>query len=247
MILTCPSCTTRYEVDAAKFPAAGRDVRCVKCGHVWHAMPELDELPESEFGSDSAPEPSREPAIPTFQQPIPRDPEPQYDAPEEEYEAPAKRSGATPETPWYARKSTLIAGWAGLIVLVLAIGLVASLYRRAVVDAWPKSASAYNDIGVKPADNGLKISDVSSSEAPQKGQIVLTVTGTLTNVASHELPVPQIRVGLVDRDKRELYHWTVAPTVLTLKPGQSTRFVTRLSNPPEGAATYEVRLAKAEE
>src|SRR5471032_2416724 len=39
MILTCPSCATRYQADEAKFPAAGRQVRCAKCGHVWHQGP----------------------------------------------------------------------------------------------------------------------------------------------------------------------------------------------------------------
>ena len=32
MILTCTSCDTRYSVDGSKFPAAGRTVRCAKCG-----------------------------------------------------------------------------------------------------------------------------------------------------------------------------------------------------------------------
>jgi hypothetical protein len=79
------------------------------------------------------------------------------------------------------------------------------------------------------------------------GQLVLTVSGTLTNVADRELPVPQIRIGLVDNDKREVYHWTVAPDVITLKPGQSTHFVTQLSNPPDEATNYRVELAKAGE
>src|SRR5579864_4151596 len=35
MILTCPNCATRYTVDDAKFPAAGRKVRCAKCTNVW--------------------------------------------------------------------------------------------------------------------------------------------------------------------------------------------------------------------
>jgi len=95
--------------------------------------------------------------------------------------------------------------------------------------------------------SGLKLGNTKTSEAPQNGRIVLTVSGAVTNVTGRELPVPQIRVGLVDHDKRELYHWTVAPQVMTLKPGQSTHFVTRLSNPPDGAASYEVRFAKAGE
>ena len=47
MILTCPSCDTRYSVDGAKFPAAGRTVRCAKCGHSWHQPGEGEVVPEA--------------------------------------------------------------------------------------------------------------------------------------------------------------------------------------------------------
>lgn len=240
MILACPSCGTRYEVSTAAFPPDGRNVRCAKCGHVWHALPEED-VPPPFFTPPEATEPV------VFQQPPApvRDPEPQVEEPEPAYEE--EEPPAPPREPWFTKKATLMVGWAGLAAVVLVIGFVASVYRREVVEVWPKSASLYSGLGVKVVPSGLKLGNVKSSEAPQNGRIVLTVTGALTNVTSRELPVPQIRVGLVDRDKRELYHWTVAPQVMTLKPGQSTRFVTRLSNPPEGAASYEVRLAKAGE
>jgi predicted Zn finger-like uncharacterized protein len=42
MILTCPSCHTRYLADAAKFQPAGRTVRCANCGHSWHQQPPED-------------------------------------------------------------------------------------------------------------------------------------------------------------------------------------------------------------
>lgn len=237
MILTCPSCVTRYEVDGTKFPDSGRDVRCAKCGHVWHASPNDDEY-----------RPPKAPASEDYQQPIARDPEPQSGPAEDDYDE--VRESAPPRdasAPWYTSKPFLIAGSASLVAVVLVIGVVASVYRREVVEAWPKTASLYSGLGVQVAPAGLKLGNTKTVEVPQNGQIVLTVTGAVTNVANRELPVPQIRVGLVDRDKRELYHWTVAPHVMTLKPGQTTQFVTRLSNPPDGAANYEIRFAKAGE
>jgi hypothetical protein len=61
------------------------------------------------------------------------------------------------------------------------------------------------------------------------------------------LPVPQIRVALIDEDRRELYHWTFLPGVMTLRPGQTATFNTRLANPPVGARRFELRFAKAGE
>jgi hypothetical protein len=59
--------------------------------------------------------------------------------------------------------------------------------------------------------------------------------------------VPQIRVTLSDADRRELYHWTFMPAVISLHPGQTTRFVTRLSSPPAGARHLDLRFATAGE
>ena len=56
MILTCPSCDTRYSVDGSKFPAAGRTVRCAKCGHSWH---QAGETPEPEIAPDFVELPSQ--------------------------------------------------------------------------------------------------------------------------------------------------------------------------------------------
>lgn len=53
MILTCPACATRFQVDPTTFGAAPRKVRCSVCRHTWQQEP----LPE--------PEPPEEPAKPT--------------------------------------------------------------------------------------------------------------------------------------------------------------------------------------
>lgn len=46
MIITCPSCSARYDVAAAGFSPAGRKVRCAKCGESWHQDPEAISVDE---------------------------------------------------------------------------------------------------------------------------------------------------------------------------------------------------------
>src|SRR5678815_4217962 len=49
MILTCPSCGTRYQTGEAHFKPPGRNVRCAKCRHVWfQSTPELEPAIEPE-------------------------------------------------------------------------------------------------------------------------------------------------------------------------------------------------------
>jgi predicted Zn finger-like uncharacterized protein len=43
MILTCPSCGTRYVVKDGAIPPAGRTVRCAQCKHSWHQEPDVGE------------------------------------------------------------------------------------------------------------------------------------------------------------------------------------------------------------
>jgi predicted Zn finger-like uncharacterized protein len=79
VIIACPSCQTRFNVDSAKLQPAGRNVRCAKCGHRWHQMPDdgsealtLSEVAEppavtapaesSEAAEDHPPSPPETPA-----------------------------------------------------------------------------------------------------------------------------------------------------------------------------------------
>lgn len=80
VIVTCPSCQTRFNLDAAKLQPVGRHVRCAKCSHRWLQLPEGMELPAGMMP-------------PAFDEPEPQAaPEPTPAAPE-----PAAESPATPE------------------------------------------------------------------------------------------------------------------------------------------------------
>jgi len=231
MILTCPSCSTRYSVDAAKFPAAGRNVRCAKCGHSWHQM---GEAPEAE-------------PVPAIAQPVTveapaADPYPVNPSPTRAFAPTAATS--EPRAP-LGPKIAVVAGWAGLILGVLLIAVSAVRYRQDIAVIWPQSAGVYSSLGMHVNASGIDFRQVDYRRESEDGQVVLAVSGMIVNAGSRELPVPQtIRVTLSDVNNRELYHWNFTPKVTSLKPGQSSAFATRLSSPPAAARHLEVRFAK---
>jgi predicted Zn finger-like uncharacterized protein len=66
VIIACPSCGARFNLDAAKLLPAGRNVRCAKCGHRWRQMPEGYEEP----AAIAAPEPAQPPPSPPEPAPV---------------------------------------------------------------------------------------------------------------------------------------------------------------------------------
>ncbi|MGD0190468.1 MAG: DUF3426 domain-containing protein [Rhizomicrobium sp.] len=240
MILTCPQCATRYQTDSAQFGAAGRKVRCAKCGHVWHQAPEAALEPEPVFApiEDVEPPPASHPHRAAY-------------APPHEFTAPS--DGAAPaflaaeDAP---RIRVDIAGalrssapWAALAAFVFVIGWSAVRFRQDIAIVWPQTATFYRAIGKPVNTTGLAVKDLSYKNESENGQEVLAITGRVTNVTTHELTVPPIRVTLTDDDRRVVYDWSFSAGVATLAGGKSVAFVTKLASPPSTARHAQVQVA----
>ena len=247
MILTCPSCRTRYQSDGAHFKPPGRNVRCAKCGEVW-----FQAAPEREI--DLEPEPVLAPAMPAA---------PNHSAAveadagasdltsldfgagpvsDDSIAAPVKR----PRRSWAAAIAAFT-GWTALILLVGGIGWGAVQYRETIAGLWPQSASLYAALGMPVNARGIALTDIAYKQEYEDGQPVLSVTGKVVNVSNRELPVPDIRVVLLDEQQHELYRWTFDAGIPTLKPGAESPFMTRLSSPPPEARNLNVRFAETGE
>jgi len=138
----------------------------------------------------------------------------------------------------------VVAGWIGLIAVILALGYSAVRYRQEISVIWPQSAGVYSSLGMKVNAHGIDFTHVDFRRENEDGQMVLAVSGNIVNTGSRELPVPQnVRVTLSDADHREIYHWSFTPNVQSLRPGQSSPFLTRLASPPAAARHLEVRFA----
>jgi predicted Zn finger-like uncharacterized protein len=230
MILTCPQCATQYNVDAAKFPAAGRDVRCAKCAHVWHQdAPEPERAPEPVF---VAPAPEPAPRRAAYVAPA---------APEDEAREEDQSEGHR-ASPWPGRIG-LGLGWLALVGAVLVIGFAAVGFRQQVARTWPRTASLYAALGMNVNALGIDLRDISHRQETEDGQPVLAIGGNLVNLSSRPVSVPPIEVTLTDEGHRLVLRKSFAAGVATLAPGQIARFHARLSSPPQAARHLELRLA----
>ena len=235
MLLTCPSCETRYQVDDAAIDrAAGRRVRCANCGYLWHFAPALeDNLP-----TEASPERlAAQRAAPVRAGPAGailagggRAAAAIADADVPEGETASTLELGSAAAPALGTASSLRRGLLQLgaaVIVVLAV-LVPILGRNTVVETWPESAKVYEAVGLATAGPGTGL-DVKVTPLRSEGAFV--VTGEITNTTGRAVGVPPVRVSLRDVTKREVEYQIVDPPVETLAPGGTAQFKTVFEHP----------------
>lgn len=229
MIVTCPACATRYQVDPATIGPQGRTVRCSKCGHSWTQTPP-DDMPRG-VALEAAPEP------PTISQ------EPQPMAERGFGGSPRRMQRGRPE-PRRARGGLARAMWTLLIVVVGGTVGAAIVWRDAVMQTWPAAAPLYAHIGLglEPPGTGLNLSNVRWKQDSRDGVRVFSVQGEVANISEVVRDVPPLLGILYDKDKRELQRWTFAAPEARLLPGEHVAFTTELKNPPAGSSRLDIRF-----
>jgi predicted Zn finger-like uncharacterized protein len=225
MILICPSCGTRFAVDARAIGAVGRRVKCSRCAEVWFTEADPAELAAL---ADVLPPPS--PTIRVEPRPIPPG-----------SGLPALRG---PQPP--PERSLL--GWPLFAAVVLLMLVGGWLGRSAIVGAWPPAARLYAAVGI-PVEAGADALELAVAPARRQnvdGVATIIIEGTVRNRSHEETAVPLLRAVARATDGAELYGWTFNAERPRLKPGETSSFTTRLDRPVAGAADIAVTLAEAE-
>lgn len=219
MILVCPACQTRYQVeDEAVSRPSGRTVRCASCGHSWHyAAPQ------------AAPSPT----------PLLRMRERLQSAAPPAEQAAEPRPAITAPAPPRRRHSGL--GWVVLILLVGAVIVGVIVGRDQIVALWPQAAPFYDMVGLKtqPLGAGLDIANITSTRNADG----LIVEGDVSNKTGVPRNVPRLRVALRDGGQKELVFKVIEPPRERLLPGETSHFVVGFLPAPDGAVGVVVTFS----
>ncbi|WP_448206368.1 zinc-ribbon domain-containing protein [Azospirillum sp. sgz302134] len=196
MIITCPTCATRYTLADSAVGPQGRKVRCAKCGHTW--VQTADDEPDFSLGDD----------VTEIRQTA--------SAPSVAKKAPMDK---------VARKRALI-GWGAFAAVLLALGAAGFAARGLIVHLWPPAALFYETIGlpVDPPGTGLQIQNVRSEQKTDNGTPVLVVDGQIINVSDVMRTVPPVLAVSLGQDRKPVKSWTIEASPAQILPGEIATF-----------------------
>ena len=228
MILSCPSCKTRYVVPDSAIGPTGRKVRCASCRFSWVQDPTPLDL------KDAAPPAPASATPPVFATPEPRDeplpPPPQWREPQPEpeeayhYEEPFR-----PRRNW-ARIWTIVA----VVAAALMLGAVLAIQYFGL----PELGQSFG-IPMRTV-NALNIHGRADRRRLESGNELLAVHGEINNPTDEVQHVPQIRAELKDGQGRVVYAWSIAPPVRELSAGGRVPFDSAEMDVPRGGRTLSL-------
>jgi predicted Zn finger-like uncharacterized protein len=254
MILSCPSCASRFKVNADQLGVAGRKVKCAKCGHTWHATPDQDETKQSAPAQSEAADTqmlggTAEDEVGTAgESDLPDEPPPfeSFEAMQAQMAGSGRRR-RTARTKGPRRSSIrTVVPWLLLLVVIGAVIWGGWSYRFTIVDTFPTAARLYATTGVSinTVAPGLSIEEVTPSRRLRDGTNVLVVSGRVVNKTQATQPVPGLRVTLKGADGAPIDSWRIAANSAAIPPGGSTAFSAEKSNPPDSARGVTIGFIK---
>lgn len=179
MIVTCPSCKTRFHLDTSVLGYDGRRVRCHKCQHVWFQEPE-----------NEAPQMQKREVFAAVLEQVEIDPIPDSVRPDH-YGV----IDAGPRKPRFDVRAAFAAFIRKLASLTLkdigaaAAGFAAALVAAAIVSAlfWPAA---------KPDMTALTFENVKMEYAGTAAEPVFDISGMVVNTskATHSVPLVDVAV-----------------------------------------------------
>jgi hypothetical protein len=139
------------------------------------------------------------------------------------------------------RKRAIRSIWAVPLLLLGGAIFLAIWQRQAIVEAFPKTATFYQAVGINVKSNGLDVQGLTSQRLVVDGVDLLRVNGEVVNLTSSAISSPPIQMRLENRSGEALVDWYVE--VGTIAAGERITIETDYPSPPIDGVELRYRFA----
>ncbi len=137
MILICPSCSARFNVKVEALGTRGRIVKCSKCAHQWHAMPESNLAPARLIDSPETASPSSS--------------RPEFNVGEKENNNVLETHSSPRRKTSYQqpqRENSTLSWWFALVTLIAVLSSASIIWREEIVELYPPANEIFTMINM---------------------------------------------------------------------------------------------------
>ena len=212
MIVSCPSCATRYVVDPQEIGPNGRRVKCAGCERVWRQF-----RPASGKSPDASPPGAALPGEPSATVP--------------------EKTGASPVVR--PRRRPSLQTWALLFLAAAAAFVLAAGFRESIMAAVPGAQRLYEFVwwGREPWRERFDLRDFEHYRRAHG----VSLRGEVTNNARTSVDAPWLTALFLDGSGDVIGLWHFPPPKRRMFPGETVRYSTRSAEPP-GTRSIDIAL-----
>lgn len=251
MIISCPDCSTRYEVGDDAIGPNGRTVRCSNCSATWFVSHDADALALADnFGDgmttveaatraameEDVPPPPPQPA---FESRFDLEPDPQA---EPVIGAHVQIRDRADQAKRNRRLMSVSMIWIVTLGILGAAAMLGYLLRQDLVDRHPPAASIFKALNIPMKIDGLDFENPATRNIIIDGRPVLVVNGVIINRSSEMQDLAPVELSLKSNSGETITSWIVELEQSTLGPQQRLAYMSQYPNPPVDAVSLHYRF-----
>lgn len=234
MIITCPKCSSQFNVNDSMITPTGRKVQCSNCSQQWRVFLSTEGEAVNE-------------AIPQKQLDSPKSETSALAPKVKAYSGHSRTQVKSPvvNSPWL-KKLAFATSFLSLITLLITNFLSE---QESLIDYMPFTKSIYSSLGLTH-DEGIKLKAVDCKVSEESGQgagmIELDVKVDLINTAKTDQTISNVRFSVYDKEKNFLGDYTIEFNK-TIAPQEVESIEGRLNRIPNTAMFTIVDIGGATE
>ena len=265
MILSCPQCNANFNLDDAVLGTKGRKVKCSKCGHRWHAIPDVVlDKPSTQLDKDTPPDARQEEEI--------NDADPFADLADGPNDTNESISGdqttaSHSDEPFSAyagsqdglannleesaggqsAKKRIFRIIMGIVLISLIVIILLGIsFRADLARIYPPIERVFEliNIQVKPLGYGLKLSNTDSKIRQESDDSVMAISGEIENTLADTIDVPPLKGEFYDSNGIIIFTHHFKGPLPKILPGEKVKYQTEIKNPPSESVRIEITFTK---